>query len=150
MHVPLGMDTCKQVWYQELKQTTRWYQYIRLCSTVGFLAVVTCVLFCGRGVGEYQITWGILEVISLKNHFVKSNFKVHYDLLTKMCFLLFADMVVPFCDKLNSAVNLLHCLAAWIHPVYTRTCAAFLWVLYLNLQYWLLFLYFTLPLLLEL
>lgn len=51
---------------------------------------------------------------------------MHYDLLQKYIFFCFADMVVPFCDKLNSAVNLLHCLAAWIHPVYIRTCAALL------------------------
>lgn len=43
-------------------KNSRWYQYIRLCTTVGFLAFVICILFCRRGAGESQITWGILEV----------------------------------------------------------------------------------------
>lgn len=69
----------------ENKKISRWYQYIRLCTTVGFLAFVICILFCRRswGISDHM---GNFRSISLNNHFIKSNFKMHYDLLQKYIF----------------------------------------------------------------
>lgn len=105
-----------KVWYREFKKKKkkkpRWYQYIRLCTAVGFLAFVICILFCGRGVGESQIIWGILEVYSLNNHFLKCNFKMHYDLLQKYIFFCLLTWLLHF---VISWTQQLICCTAWLH-----------------------------------
>lgn len=71
---------------------------------------------------------------------------MHYDLLQKYIFFCLQIWLFHFVIGLNWAVNLLHCITAWIHQVYICTCATLFGVLYLyfSIGY---FLYFTLPVL---